>query len=330
MKLIATSINILVSRVKRVLPILFLLFIVSIFSNILIAQNNKTFTIGSIEAKSGEKVSGSLIVERGIDEGTFIPITIINGAKSGPVLTLVAGVHGTEYVPVIALQEIVNEINPKDLNGTLVLVHIANVLAFRNRIPYVNPVDSKNLNRLFPGKENGTISERIAYTITNEIAKKSDYFIDLHGGEFNERVLDYLYFYYDCPDPELNEKSKLLAHAFENKYLIPFDYKWIPDSLLPEYCDFAALRQGTAAITLEWGDRGIALQEEIELANKGIINVLKTVKMLAGEPFVNKHAIYIYNENTVNSNYDGILYTKVDKGQFIKKGTLIGYTTDYW
>ena len=160
-------------------------FILCSFYFSLVAQDNTTFSIGTIEAKRGEKVSGSIIVEEGIDQGTFIPITIINGAKPGPILTLVAGVHGTEYVPIIALQKVVDEISAKELKGTIVLVHIANMLAFSNRTVYINPVDNKNLNRIFPGKKNGTISERIAYTMTNEIFKKSDYLIDLHGGEFN-------------------------------------------------------------------------------------------------------------------------------------------------
>ena len=128
---------------------------------------SKTHCVGS--AKSGEKITGSLIVEDDIDKGTFIPITIINGAKPGPVLTLVAGIHGTEYVPIIAAQKIVNEIEPAELSGTLIVVHIANIPSFKGRGVYSSPIDHKNLNRVFPGKKDGTVSERIAYTITNEI-----------------------------------------------------------------------------------------------------------------------------------------------------------------
>ena len=128
------------------LHILFVFLLNSSFSNILIAQNSKTFTIGSIESKSGEKVSGSLIIENGVDKGTFIPITIINGAKPGPVLTLVAGVHGTEYVPIISLQQLSNEINPYELSGTVIMVHIANIPSFSDRAVYSSPIDNKNLN----------------------------------------------------------------------------------------------------------------------------------------------------------------------------------------
>ncbi len=310
--------------------ILFVSMLIGSFSNILIAQENTTFTVGSIAAEPGEKVSGKIIVEDGIDKGTFIPITIINGIKPGPVLTLNAGIHGTEYVPIITLQTLLNEINPNELSGAVILVHIANIPSFLGRAVYTSPIDNKNLNRVFPGKKDGTVCERIAYTLSNEIMSKSDYFIDMHGGEFNERLVDFLYFYYNCPDPELCKKTEILAHATGNKYLIPYDYNLIPDTSPSEYSDIEAMRQGAAAITLELGDRGIALQEEIAFCRKGIINVFKTLGMLPGEPIVNNHAIYIYNINDVNSNFNGILYTLVDKGQFITRGTLIGYTTDYW
>ena len=80
------------------------------------AQQAKTIVIQQLEAQPGQIVSGELIVEQGIDEGTFIPVTIICGINPGPVLSMTAGIHGTEYVPIIALQELISEINPKDLS----------------------------------------------------------------------------------------------------------------------------------------------------------------------------------------------------------------------
>ncbi|HOP04027.1 MAG TPA: M14 family metallopeptidase [Tenuifilaceae bacterium] len=327
MKSLVTSIFKLVSRVKRVLQILFLL---SFFSNFLNAQTNQTFTIGSIEAKSGEKVSGSLVVEKGIDEGTFIPITIINGAKPGPVLSLFAGIHGTEYVPIITLQKLLKEIDPNKLSGTVILVHIANIPSFSHRNVYLSQIDNKNLNRVFPGKKDGSISERIAYTLTNEVIKKSNYFIDLHGGEFNEELVDYIYFYYGCPDDDLCKKSRMLAQAMGNNYLIPDKFKAYDGSPQSTYTDLIAIQSGIPSITLEWGDQGKVDLKEIEFAKKGLLNVIRTVGMLEGDIFTNEHPVYLINENFIQSNYNGILYTFVNKGQFVTKGTYIGYTTDYW
>lgn len=307
-----------------------LAFISSMVSNHAAAQDASSFSVGSIEAKQGEKVNGSLPVAQGIDEATFIPFTIINGAKSGPVLTLVAGIHGTEYVPIITAQKIIQEIQPEDLTGTLLVVQIANIPSFQGRAVYSTPIDHKNLNRIFPGKKNGTVSERIAYTLSTEIMLKSEYYIDMHGGEFNEQVVDYIYYCTGSDKPDLCKKSKMLALAMGNKYLIPDNYTSYPDSIDSKYSEVEAFRRGAASITLEWGDRGMVKTDEVEFALRGIKNVMKTIGMLEGTPFVNEHPIYLINEHSINSSHDGILYTFVKKEQFITEGTLIGYTTDYW
>ena len=91
------------------------------------AQTAEKFVVGTIEAEPGSKASGNLIVEAGTGQGTFIPITIINGSNPGPVLTLIAGIHGTEYVPIITLQNLVFKIDPKKLSGTIIKVHVAKI-----------------------------------------------------------------------------------------------------------------------------------------------------------------------------------------------------------
>ncbi|TLX72991.1 succinylglutamate desuccinylase [Labilibacter sediminis] len=327
MKLLFTLSGIQISVARYFLQIVCIFCLVH---STLIAQNNTLFTIGSIEVKNGEKVSDSLIVEKGIDEGTFIPITIINGANSGPVLTLFAGIHGTEYVPIITLQQVLNEIDPDEISGTLILVHVANIPSFSTRNAYKSQIDNKNLNRAFPGKKDGTISERIAYTLTNVIIKKSDYFIDLHGGEFNEALINFIYFYYRHPSRELNQKTSMLAHAMGNHYLIPVNYNHVPDSFDNYWSELVAIKNNIPAISVECGDRGMIDVEEIEFTKRGIINVMRTIGMMEGEVFRTEYPLYLFDEKELNSSYNGIFFPLVEEGQYIVKETLIGYTTDYW
>ena len=310
---------------KRIIIVLLALFSVTIY-----AQEKKIFSIGTIQASPGEKVSGKLIVEEGIDKGSFIPITIIHGTKPGPVLTLNAGIHGTEYVPVIALQRIGQEINPDELSGILILVQVANIPSFQGRGVYNNPIDFKNLNRVYPGKADGTFSERLAFTLSNEIISKSDYYIDLHGGEFNESLLNFLYFYYGCPDAEICRKSRMMAHAMGNRYLIPYDYNSIPDSLPSKYSEYEAMRQGVPAIVAEFGDRGEVNPSILDFAVKGIINIMRTLGMLEGETFVVNNPIYMLDEEFLDSKNDGIFYPLFEKGHYVTKGASLGFTTDYW
>jgi hypothetical protein len=83
-----------------------------------------------------------------------------------PVLALVAGNHDYEYPPVLALQKLRAQVDAAQLSGTAIMVHVANMPSFLGRTVYFSPVDGKNLNRVYPGRQDGTVSERIAFAIT--------------------------------------------------------------------------------------------------------------------------------------------------------------------
>jgi predicted deacylase len=293
------------------------------------AQTPKEIKVGTIVAKPGTKISGILEVPKGVDQGTIIPVTIINGSKSGPVLTLIAGIHGTEYVPIITLQRILAILDPKDISGTIIMVHIANVTSFKDRRIYYNPVDGKNLNRQFPGNKAGTITERIANIITSEVINKSDYLIDLHGGELNENIIHYCSLEYNCPDYSVGEKTKFLAHSFGGYYILPEAFNSVPDSVKYTYCHLTALRKGVPAIFVESGGHGDTDIGSILYMEQGITNVLKALKIIKGEVIESK-PVYLSLEIMVTSNVEGLFYSTIDCGQIVAKGSLIGYVTDYF
>jgi len=145
------------------------------------AQQSGALRIGSAAARAGEKGSGFIVVPAGIDSGTRIPLTIVRGKDPGPTLALIAGTHGDEVAPVIALQRVRRELDPARLAGTVLLVQVANLPSFLRRTVYYSPIDGKNLNRVYPGKRDGTVSERIAYAITHEIIERADYLVDIHA-----------------------------------------------------------------------------------------------------------------------------------------------------
>src|SRR5580698_264042 len=139
--------------------------------------------VGTIVARPGEMASGIL------DLGTStIPITVFNGKHPGPVLALVAGNHGYEYPPILALQMLRPRINPRKISGAVIMVHVANMPSFLGRTVYFSPLDQKNLNRVYPGDPDGTPSEKIAHAITTQVINQSDYLLDLHCGDGNESL----------------------------------------------------------------------------------------------------------------------------------------------
>ena len=294
------------------------------------AQSSRQITVGTIVAEPGTKVSGIIEVPQGIDKGTIIPVSIINGSKPGPVLALIAGQHGTEYVPIITLQKLLSEIDPYKISGAIIMVHIANVPSFKERKVYYSPVDGKNPNRQFPGNKEGTLSERIADIITSQIIDQSDYLLDLHGGELNEDILHYVSYEYDCPDKSVCEKTKFLAHSFGGYYIQPEPFSITPDSVRNTYCHLTAIRRGVPAIFVESGGRGETDIESIQYVEHGIVNVLKALKMTEGEANETDPVLYLSIEESITCHSDGLLYSKVDCGQTVTKGALLGYLTDYF
>jgi predicted deacylase len=143
------------------------------------AAAQEPFRVAGITAAPGSLASGTIrIPARPGDNGTELPVSIVHGARPGPVLALVAGVHGQEYTPILALQRLRTGIDPKALTGTVIMVHVANMPSYLARTIYYSPLDNKNLNRVFPGKADGTVSERIADVITREVIDRATHVID--------------------------------------------------------------------------------------------------------------------------------------------------------
>lgn len=156
------------------------------------ARAETPLTVGPITAKPGEKVSGWLDVPAGVDAGTKIPVSVVNGSKPGPILALVAGTHGSEYTSILALQRVLARLDPAAMSGAVILVHMACPPTFYGRRIYYGP-DGKNLNRMYPGNPNGTISERIAHVLTRDVIERCTHLVDLHCGDGNESLRPYSY-----------------------------------------------------------------------------------------------------------------------------------------
>ncbi len=281
------------------------------------------FTIGTLQAGMGEAVSGYLEVPAAAGEaGTRIPVSIIRGAKPGPVLVLMAGVHGYEYPGITALQELRQSLDPASLAGTLVLVHIANPPSFYGRTIYTSPVDGKNLNRVFPGRVDGTLSERIAYALTREVIEKANFLIDLHAGDGNEALRPYVYMPV-VGKPALDAASRGLALAFGLDHIVYDEAPLLP----PEaslYTDQTALSRGIPAITTETGQLGLNSREWVDLAVNGIHNVLRHLHMVAGAEKPNTAVVWLTGYEVVPSPAQGIFRAGVRDGYAIAANGVLG------
>ncbi len=289
----------------------------------------KIAIVGSVVGRPGEKVSGYIDVPAHADPGTQIPVTIVTGTKAGPVLALVAGIHGSEPSPIVALQRVLDELNPRELSGTVIIVHIANMPSFTHRTIYRGPWDQKNLNRVFPGKSDGSASERIAHAITTHVIDQCDYLIDMHSGDGNEALHPYAYWNQLGVDERVDNVARDLALAFGLEHIV-VDRGRPRDLNATVFCANTAHVRGKPAVTTEAGAVGVPTQEMIALNVRGAFRVMRYLKMLPGTAELVTDPKWITPSEVLTSPDTGTWHNAVQPGQVLTKGTVIGRLTDYF
>jgi hypothetical protein len=309
-------------------PMLGLLTLALAFAVAVPASAQTPFTLGGVSAAPGTAVSGTLNVPAGPgDQGTTIPFSIIHGSKPGPVLALVAGTHGVEYPPILALQRVRQTLDPRTLTGTVVLVHVANMPSFLKRTVYYGPTDDKNLNRVFPGKRDGTLSDRIADVLTREVIDRATHVVDIHCGDGNEWLRPYSYWVVTSA-PAVVNASKDLALAFGLDHIV-IDTERPNDPKASLYLANTAMTRGKPALTVESGGWARTDEESIARIERGVAGVLKHLKMRNDGPDPVTHPIWLGRNEVLRAAFTGLLYPMVEPGQTVAQGTLIARLTDF-
>ncbi len=285
------------------------------------------FTVGTATAQPGQKAYGAIEVPAGSDAALTIPVVVAQGAKPGPVLALVSGAHGTEYASIIALEKVIDRIDPSALSGTVIIVPLVNVNSFEKKVPHVNPVDSKSMNRFYPGKIDGTQTDRALYFITKQVVEPANYLIDLHGGDLDESLRPYSYWPKTGNDAlDAQTKQMVLAFGIDN---IIIDTSRPKDPAASRYLDNTALTRGKPAIAAEAGYAGTVESDDVELLVNGCFNVMRSLKMLPGEAKPVENPVWFESVQTVSSDVNGIFYPSVKRGTYVQQGAKLGTITDY-
>ncbi len=256
-----------------------------------------------------------------------LPISIVKGKIDGPVFTIMAGVHGYEYPPIIATQELLKEIEIGELTGTLIIIPIANIGSFFTRTPFINPQDQKNLNNAFPGKKEGSITERIAYFITTNIISKSDVFLDVHGGDACEDLIPFVCFYDNSEKPRQTALAKELSENSGFEYVVSYPYT-ISNTDPAKYAFKQAVQDGKTALSIECGKLGNVQLENVGLIKKGVYNMLETMGMYANGTGAHENIVYRNKQTYITARAKGIFYSTYGAGDTVRKGEVIGYTTN--
>ena len=289
------------------------------------AQAPPPLTVGTLTAKPGEAASGWLVVPDGVDAGTRIPVSVVNGAKRGPVLALVAGTHGYEYTSILALQRLLPRLDPARMSGAVILVHMANPPSFYGRRIYYGP-DDKNLNRMYPGKAEGTVSERIAYALTTHVITPATHLADMHCGDGNESLRPYSYWTI-TGNAGLDEASKQMALAFGLDHIV-IDRERPQDPAKSVYTSNTATLRGKPAITTESGGMGLTDPASVTAQEAGALSLIAHLGIMDAPSVRALHPIWIDRGEVLRAGVTGVWQPLVEKMQSVATGTLVGRVTD--
>jgi len=288
----------------------------------------KPFEIGSEMVEAGTRRDLHLPFMSTPDgRDMTIPMIVIHGRRDGPVLYLNSGTHGDEPEGTLAIVDVAEELDPSTLRGTLIGVPVLNVPAFVGKASLdvagvrETPLDWKNLARVFPGKADGTATERLANAVVTQILPRVEYAIDFHSG--GTRGTSHLITGFVAADGELGRKSLELAKLF------PFETLWraSPWAKFSSVC----LERGIAVAVIETSGQGRAEAEDVEALKVGIRNVMTHLGMVEGTlQQIPAERVCIDTETYLYASVGGILRPKVRTGDRIKKGALLGSVIDFF
>ena len=298
-----------------------------VFVSLADAQVRNTFTVGTATAARGQKATGTIEVPAGSDAALSIPVAVFHGAKPGTVLAIVAGSHGTEYTSIIALEKLIGSLNPAEISGTVIIVPLINIQSFEQKVPHLNPVDKKSMNRWYPGKMDGTQTDRASYLITKQVVEQSDHLIDLHGGDLDESLRPYSY-WTKSGNEKQDQISREMVLAFGLDHII-ISTDRPKDPQASRYLENTATTRGKPSITAEAGHAGTVETDDLNALINGCLNVMRYLKMLPGQPATVEHPVWIEKVVTIASDQTGIFYPLVKRGTYVEQGMKVGYVTDY-
>jgi predicted deacylase len=253
-----------------------------------------------------------------IHGGLKLPVWLAIGQNPGPRLVVAAGVHGCEYVGVLAAKTLYDQIETSELCGALVILPLINSSGFFHGLKQFVREDGLNLNRVFPGEPDGSASHRLAKVIEKRIYPLADFLIDLHGGDSNEEM-EPLVFFSKAAGDEITQKSREAASYLEVEYRVPSTSK----NGLYSY----AAQCGIPGMLLEIGGRGGWTEQEVQKCLKSLYSLMGHLNLMGqGRKNLNqKEALESVYESAVEN---GLWYPRMKAGRPFKKGELLGALED--
>ena len=293
-----------------------------------VGDSRPTFSVGTATASRGARATGVIRVPAGVDAALDIPVVVFHGARPGPVLALVSGAHGTEYASIIAMERLIQRLDPSRIRGTVIILPLVNIPSFQQKVAHLNPVDGKNMNRFYPGDPNGTQTERASYAITREVVEPADHLIDMHGGDIDESLRPFSYWTV-TGNATQDSISRAMVLAFGLDHIVVSRDR-PKDAKASRYLENTATTRGKPSFTAEAGHQGTVTAADVDTLVNGSLKLMAHLRMLDRPYVAVKRPVWLTEMLTVIGDSGGIFYPQVRRSQRVRKGTRLGYTTDYF
>lgn len=254
----------------------------------------------------------------GYDRG--IPVHVLVGTRHRPCLALVAGVHGDEYDGVLTLHQVVREAATWSLEGTLIIVPVANPFAFAGA-QRRTPDDDKDLNRVFPGARQGTLTDRLADRLCADVLSGADLVFTLHGATASGILAPWIEFLEGGGTLEQKTREAAEASGFADLVALPR----LPGVLLTEMAGL-----GVPAVEGEVGGLGTTKGENVQYYKGRVKSIAQHIGVLRWSDGQSRcdRAHRIWHLQRINTSVGGIFLRSVELQQRVRTGEVLGTILD--
>jgi predicted deacylase len=283
----------------------------------------KEIKIGSVVSKTAGRKKGSMRIGTLTDGSAMeIPVIVVRGRESGPTLWLNGCVHGNEFCGAFVIHELLRDLKPQQLRGTVVALPVLNVTAFQ-RAQRVSPYEGYaggDLNRCFPGDPGGTLTLQMAHAIYQPLKRYATHLVDFHTA----MTEDVAWALFAAVDGKVGAASEAMARAFGFKSTLP-----APPTILAGSAMMTAAKDGIPAMIVECGGKGPAFTADaVSDAAERLRNVMRRLKMLPGAVTDHGKLDYFSNFAWVHATKGGLFQRAVRCGERVERGAVIGHYYD--
>lgn len=289
--------------------------------------------VAHISCPPGQSARGRIVVGYHQDGAELaLPVLVMNGARRGPTVYMGALIHGNEPSGAEVIRQVMRErVDAAALAGRLIAIPIQNPLAFRTST-YHSLEDGLNGNRIFPGDATETLTNRLVAAISKHAVEQSDYVFDLHCNARDSILFNFVRW----NDSKAGRESVAISRAFgfttvlseAKRHGFGFEERLV--GLLADM----ALAKGKPTLTVELTPTYDLVPSIIAGGVRGVLNVLRHLKMIEGEPEPQRDLPIIDEllgpQLRVTPERGGFVHPQASIGSWVKKGQIVALIRDPW